>query len=225
MPITAKPETNSKIKTPKASASSPAASFVIDTASLSDYHRHFCALPFEDIKRRIDEKGEEMKKILAECKIKTDSERIWIAVLGCADRRFVSLHRQMFQKFFDKPVEVVTFDITVDHLEGEEHVVEQDCTLTLPHNIFDITYGHVLLKFIQPERQWNALFNSYQALKPGGISVQIMDEEDYSTTERLQRSGYYSVPLTSLKKKLKEEKIKFLEIPVAHGLALVLVKK
>lgn len=181
--------------------------------SISVYHQKYASLSDKEIAQRIKEKAAELKTIFENVKITTANEPMRIAVLGCGDKRYVPAHKKIFAKLFNKPVEQTTFDITVEHLAGEENVIQHDCTLPLPNPPYNITYSHTLLKFIETGKQWNILKNSYYALKTGGIAIHVIDKSDYETT----------VPLGQWKKKLEENNIKFKEIPIKYGLAIVLI--
>ena len=96
--------------------------------------------------------------------------------------------------------------------------------MPLPDGPFDITYAHVLLKFVETKKQWNLIKNSYDVLKPGGLAIHGLDKEDYETKEKKLPDGYFAVPLVQWKEKLVKKNIKFIEIPIKYGLALVLLK-
>lgn len=192
--------------------------------ALSTYHQKYSNYSKEEIQKRADEKEAELKSIFEKVLLNTGSEIVRLAVIGSGDKRFVKHHKRIFEKFVQKPVEVTTFDITIDHLIGEENIIQHDCTTPLPNTPYDITYAHVLLIFIETEKQWNLIMNSYTALKNGGIAIHVFDKDDYSTTEPKLSDGYFAVPLDEYKNKLKEAKIEFLEIPIKYGIALVLVK-
>ena len=104
------------------------------------------------------------------------------------------------------------FDITTEQLAGEPNVIQHDCSLPLPNSPYDITFAHVLLKFIETEKQWAVLKNSYDALRQPGLAIHIFDKEDVTTTTAKQKDGYYSVPLEKWKNKLDENKIQYLNL-------------
>jgi len=181
--------------------------------ALSIYHKEYSGYTDEEIEKRADAKKQELVAIFQEVPFDSDSDLVRVAVLGCGDKRFVKLHKEIFKSFIEKPIDIITFDITIEHLGGEENVVQHGCTLPLPNGPFDITYAHVLLKFIETEKQWQIIKNSYEALKHGGLAIHILDKEDYET-----------VPLEEYKRKIDEENIKYKEIPVRYGIALVILK-
>lgn len=192
--------------------------------TLSQYHQKYADYSDEEIQKRADTKEKELKNIFEKIALKTEGEIVRLAVMGSGDKRFVGHHKRIFEKFVNKPVEVTTFDITVDHLDGESNIIQHDCTLPLPGAPYDIIYAHVLLKFIETERQWNLIQNSYDASKPGGIAIHVLDEGDYTTKEAKLSDGYFSVPLKKWKQKLNEARVEYFEIPIKYGIAIVLIK-
>ena len=193
--------------------------------SLSEYHQKYSSLTDGEIQRRLQEKEEELSLIFKEAKLRTTSDLVKVAVLGCADKRLIAGHRAIFEKLLGRLVEITTLDITVEHLAGGENVIKHDCTLPLPGGSYDITYAHVLLKFIETEKQWDLIKNSYKALKFGGLAIHVMDREDYETGDPQLPDGCYSVPLQRWREKLGEEDVEYMEIPVKYGLALVICAK
>lgn len=192
--------------------------------TLSTYHQKYTNHSDAEIANRANEKRQELALIFEQTQLKTDDELVRVAVLGCGDKRFIKHHQEIFESFLKRPIEITTFDITTEHLLGGKGVVEHDCTLPLPGGLYDITFAHVLLKFIETSKQWDLIKNSYDALKPGGLAIHIMDKEDYETKEILLPNGQYAVPLEKWKAKLDELEIEHKEVPVKFGLALVLVK-
>ncbi|MBP9698012.1 MAG: hypothetical protein KBD65_02385 [Candidatus Moranbacteria bacterium] len=193
--------------------------------TLSSYHQKYVNQPDEEIQKRIAEKKNELIEIFSQTELKTENNPARIAILGCGDKRFISGHKEIFEHALGKPVEITTFDITIDHLLGEEKVFQHDCTLLLPHGPFDITYAHVLLRFIETERQWDLIKNSFDALNPDGLAIHVLDREDYETKTSQLPNGLFSVPLEQWKTKLDDLGIKHKEIPITYGLALILTKK
>lgn len=179
---------------------------------LSPYHQKYGQRSDEELQRRADVKEQELKKVFEATKYKPAFEPVRVAILGCADRRFVHHHKRIFLKLLRKPVELTTFDITIEHLQDEEGVVQHDCTLPLPNPPYDITFGHVLLKFIETEKQWDILKNSCDSLRSPGLAIHVFDEEDVTITSLRLPDGYFSVPLERWKKKLAENGIKFFEL-------------
>lgn len=205
--------------------------------AISEYHKKHTGRSDEETQRRAFVKELELKKIIEETGFKPTSDLVRVAVLGCADKRFVKHHNSIFEKILQKPVELTTFDLTVEHLEGEENVVQHDITTPIPNPPYDITFGHIVLKFIETNKQWLAIENAYNCLRSPGLGIFVYDFEDITTKTLLQADGYFSVPLDEYKKKLDEKGIKYQdlkwkfelqEIPIPirglEGGALILIK-
>ena len=192
---------------------------------LSKYHQKYADKSEEEINKRADAKREELISIFSLISLNTDSSPIRLAVLGCGDKRFIKLHKNIFEEVLKKEVEVITFDITIGHLLGEKNVIMHDCTIPLPNPPYDITYGHVLLKFIETSKQFDLLKNSFEALKSGGVAIHVLDWDEIKNREVKLADDLYSVPLEQYKKQLKESQIEFKEIPIKYGIALVLLRK
>lgn len=193
--------------------------------ALSAYHQKYAHQPDAEIQSRAEEKRQELSAIFDQIPLKTTGEPARIAIIGCGDKRFIKNHKDIFQSLLNKPVELITFDITIDHLADEEGVVQHDCTLPLPGGPFDITYAHVLLRFIETDKQWDLMMNSIDALKSGGLAIHLLDKEDYETKESKLANGLFSVPLDAWKAKLDTLGIEYREVPVKYGLAFVVLKK
>ncbi len=208
-----------------------------NSMSLSVYHWKYAERSNAELERRAAVKEEELKKIFNATNFRPTSDSIRVAVLGCADARFVPAHKKIFENLLARKIEMTTFDITAEHLKNEEGIIEHDLTIPLPNPPYDITFGHVVLKFIETEKQWDVILNSYDALAENGIAIHVFDAEDVTTTSVRQADGYFSVPLARWEKQLTERGIKFQElhwditleeipIPIRglKGGALVLIK-
>ncbi len=180
--------------------------------AISDYHKKHISRTEEETDRRIFVKELELKKILLETNYKPGFDTVRVAVLGCADKRFVKRHKAIFEKLFQKPVEQITFDITTEHLEGEENVIRHDITTPIPSTPFDITFGHVVLKFIETSKQWDAIKSAYNVLRSPGLGIFVYDMEDITTEAPIQADGYFSVPVETYKLKLAQENMKFKDL-------------
>lgn len=190
-----------------------------------------------EIQRRADVKEVELRKIFETTKYKPAYDLVHIGVLGCGDYRFIYHHKCIFEKLLQKPIQLTTFDITIEHLQNEEGVVQHDCTLPLHGSPYDITYGHALLRFIETEKQWDVLKNSYEVLRSPGLAIHVFDEKHIMINGQQSFRDYWLIPFEFWKKKLSERRVKFIEIhwtikfdymidPI-HGVrggALVLIK-
>lgn len=192
---------------------------------ISTYHQKYADYSDEEIKKRADAKEQELASIFKKVLLSTDSDPVRLVVLGCGDKRFVTHHKRIFEQVLRKNVEVTTFDITIDHLIGESNVFQHDCTLPLPNLPYDITYAHVLLKFIEVGKQFDLLKNSFGALKPGGVAIHIFDEEEIKSTNPKLPDGLWPVPLDKWKQKLAELCVEYKEIPLKYGPALILLHR
>jgi len=192
---------------------------------LSEYHQHYAALSDEEIAARIAAKKDEFAAVLEASTVTVGKSPILIAVMGCPDRRMTPLHQKMFEDVLVKTVKMTTYDITTDHLEGVPGVVEHDVTEPLPGGPYDFILAHVLLRFIEEDQQWYAIFNSYDALKPGGVAIHVLDEQDYATKGDVIPNGYHTVPLEKWKDKMRALDMEYIEVPVPHGVALAIIRK
>jgi hypothetical protein len=188
---------------------------------LSAYHQQYMDLPDSEIARRVEEKKRELDVILLQVPLRTAAEPVKIAVMGCADKRLIPAHKQVFGDILHKTVVVTTFDITIAHLEGGEGVIEHDCTEPLPGGLYSVTYAH---KFIEREKQWDAVKSSYDCLESGGLSIHVLDREEVDSEEEVLPGGLFSVPLDEIKRRLNQEGIAFREIQLQYGIGLVLMK-
>ena len=183
---------------------------------LDEYHQKYANRSDEEMNDRIAEKEKELILIRDAINSEFSSDKLDIAVMGCGEKRFIAGHREIFTKVFEKPVNITTFDITINHLAGEENIIQHDCTQPLPGGPYDITFAHVLLRFIPKEKQWDLFKNSFNALKDGGIAIHVLDPEDYETTEL--------VDLPAIEENLKKEGISSATVKLPIGQALVLIK-
>jgi len=191
---------------------------------LSPYHQQYADQSDEKIAAKAAEKLDELKAIFLENNLLTDGPVADVAVLGCGDKRMVAHHRRIFAEVLNRPVKIFTFDITIDHLLGETDVTRHDCTQPLPNGPYDITYAHVLLKFIPPAQQFDLLINSWRALKPGGLAIHVLDKEEIDAPGNHLSGDLFPVPLTEYEKKLTDEKIDWKIGPLRFGVALILKK-
>lgn len=170
--------------------------------TLSAYHQNYLSRSDEELARRANVKEMELVKIFARSPFVLVSDPVRVVVLGCADHRMVSAHKRIFEKLLGKKVELTTFDVTTAHLAGEEGVLQHDLTTPFPGAPYDIAFGHVVLKFIETENQWNVIQNSFDAIGSGGMVIHVFDmEEIEATTERISQ-GCYALPLERWKKSL-----------------------
>ncbi len=191
---------------------------------LSPYHQQYANQSDEEIAEKAQEKLTELEEILGQVAFTSTSDPVKIAVLGCGDKRLVEHHRRIFAEVLKKDVEINTFDITIDHLKGEENVFQHDCTLPLPNSPYDIVFSHVLLKFIPTDKQYDLLKNSYNVLSPGGLAIHVIDADDIGVHPDEAEEGMNIVPLDLWKGMLADKQIEHIEVLVKYGVAFILKK-
>ncbi len=176
---------------------------------LTEYHQKYINMPQDWVEFGLRAKDAQLKQVFEEINWQPAADAVKIAVLGCADKRFVAGHKQLFKKFLKKEVEVTTFDITTEHLSGAENVVEHDCTKPFPGASFDLIFSHILLKFMPADSQWLVLENSFNALAPGGVALHFMDVQGQTVPTSMIAEGFFQIPLAEFKNRLTEKAIKF----------------
>ncbi|MFA5854181.1 MAG: hypothetical protein WC866_03775 [Patescibacteria group bacterium] len=180
--------------------------------ALSAYHQKYASKPDEEIARRAKAKEEELRRIFDTAPLRSSVTPIRVAIMGCGEKRFIQHHRDIFQTLLARPVEITTFDLVTEHLAGETRVFQHDVTQPLPDAPYDVTYAHVLLKFIPTDKQLDVLLNSYTALREGGVAIHVFDTEELSATSTTLPDELYAVPLERWKKELDERGIKHAEV-------------
>jgi hypothetical protein len=183
--------------------------------TLSTYHQKYLDHTAQDMAERIHAKETDFQQTIDQINYSPTSDPVKIAVLGCGVKYFVPVHKEVFAKVLGKPVEVTTFDITIEHLAGEENVVQHDCSLPLPGGPYDITYSSILLKFIETEKQWDVLYNSYTALRNGGIAVHYVGTEEGDAID--VQLGYNHVPFARWREEFNKHNINFVELHIKTG--------
>src|SRR3989339_300677 len=111
--------------------------------TLSTYHQKYVDQSDEELQRKADSKEQELASIFQEVSLNTDSDPVRLAVLGCGDKRFVALHKRIFEQVLKRNIEVTTFDITIDHLAGVSiHVFDEEeikaTSPKLPHDLWAV---------------------------------------------------------------------------------------
>jgi hypothetical protein len=194
--------------------------------TLSPYHQRYAAEPDAKIAARLEVKDKELATVFAAAGKPPDRfEPARVAVLGCGERRLVLGHRRIFEQLLGRPAKVMTYDITLEHLEGEEDVTLHDVTKPLPNPPYDITYGHVVMKFIETAKQWELIRNSFNALTPGGLAIHVLDRGEVEATTVMLPDGYYAVPLQRWTAALTKAGAHFQTVPLEHGMALVITRQ
>ena len=161
---------------------------------------------------RAEVKEKELAFIFEALRFHCEEQTPRVGILGCADVRHIDAHKHIFKKLLQKEIEMTTVDVTIEHLKGEPNVIEHDLALPLPNPPYDILFGHVVLKFLETEKQWDAIQHAYDALRENGIAIFVFDEEDVATAADRQADGLFSVPLARWEKKLTDRDIQFQEL-------------
>lgn len=182
---------------------------------LSAYHQKYLNRSPQDLALRIRAKESCLQQVLETINFKAKFNPVKIAIMGCGVKYFVPVYKQIFAKILATSVDITTFDISIEHLQGEEGVVQHDCTLPLPNGPYDISISDILLKFIGTEKQWNVLENSYTVLREGGIAIHYVGNEEGETKD--VELGYNHVPFARWREEFKKHNINFKEIPIKTG--------
>lgn len=190
---------------------------------ISEYHAKYQSKSDDEIVKRAREKFNELTRVFSAASLDTQSDPVEVAVMGCGDKRFVAHHKDMFARILARDVRITTFDIEVSHLAGEENIVEHDCSTPLPGGPYDIAFGHVVLPFLEPDKQLDMIQSGYNALKPSGIQIQVLDPMNYDK-ESETLPGLHKVDLEKLKNKAEELGAKVIEVTLEIGIAIVVVR-
>ena len=183
---------------------------------LSDYHQKQRRLSDQEIERRLNVKSDELAAVFSRVAQPVVSGRpVRVGVLGCADIRYVSGHQKLFASILGLPIDLTTFDITVDHLAGAPGVVQHDCTLPLPDGPFDVLLAHVLLKFLDADGQLALVQNGLHALNPGGVFILVNDQEELT---------YGLIDVKNIKQVVEQSHAAWVESATKYGVAWVIVK-
>lgn len=183
---------------------------------LSEYHQKYQKMSDAELASRIQVKEIGLRQVIATLGgTPPASPEIRALVLGCADKRLIDHHRRISSSIYGKPVKLTTIDITIEHLQGAEGVIQHDATEPLPNGPFDVVYADVLVRFIDPSKQFSVLKNSYDALAPGGMAIHVFASEDFDPPPNYQPlPGTHKVDLNVLQLELTKAGIGYLEVPL-----------
>lgn len=185
---------------------------------LTEYYEQQALTTDNQSDKKLSEKLDELKKIF--CVVKLPIKNIYkLAVLGCGDKRHLKGNTKAFEEVLGAKVVNTTYDLDSQHLG--EGAVQHDCTITLPDKNFDITYAHVLLKFIPTEKQLDLVKNSIDALAKDGIAIHVIDSDDIKSQEDTE---LYQVRRDVIEEYLKNNKLAYEIISLKYGFALVVKK-
>jgi hypothetical protein len=202
---------------------------------MNEYHLYYSSRSDDEIAKRVGSKRRELVEVFSKTAFQTDVDPVRVAVLGCADRRFVGAHKKLFEETLQAPVELTTFDIEREHLEGEHGVVQHDITLPLPGGLFDITFAHIVLKFIDSKKHLQVIQNAYDSLRAPGMAIFVNDDtKSYPGAFVYKKADRFQVDLYTIKEWLRERSIDYvdwhftvrgIEQVAIEGDMLVLIKK
>ena len=201
---------------------SPHQGIIRRVAVISEYHAKYQSKSDDEIVKRARERFNELTRAFSAAPLDTASDPVEVAVMGCGDKRFVAHHKDMFARILARNVRVTTFDIEVDHLAGEENVIQHDCSQLLPGGLYDVTFGHVVLPFLAPDKQLDMIAAGYNALKQGGIQIQALDPMNYDDTST-PLPGLHRVDLGSVKRKANQLGARVIDVGLDIGVAIVIV--
>ncbi len=179
--------------------------------ALSAYHRDYTKKSDEELANRMRFKEQDVAEALKLSGYVPARKPMRVVVLGCADKRYVKLHKEIFEKQLDEPVDLTTLDISIEHLQGETGIMRHDVAKPLPNGPYDIAFAHVLLKFIETEQQWLVIKNAYEALRSPGLAIFVFNEKETTAAGPKMPDGFYAVPLERWKRRLEKEGIKFFD--------------
>jgi hypothetical protein len=145
--------------------------------------------------------------VLDQMKFEAVHEPVKVVVLGASDKRYISIHHDVFQSILHRAISMVTFDLDINHLGGEsKDVISHDVTKIFPDTPYDIVFSHELMKFLTPDEQLQTIKNSYQALGENGLAMHILHEPSIKGTSEL-RAWQHRVNPDELINKLKDDNI------------------
>jgi hypothetical protein len=186
---------------------------------LTDYYEQQASVTDDQSDKKLAEKEEELKQIFVVVRL-LPKEVYRLGVLGCGDKRHLKGNTKVFEDALGVKVANTTYDLDSRHLG--EGAVQHDCTVPLPDTDFDITYAHVLLKFIPAEKQLDLVKNSIDALADGGIAIHVIDNDDLKAQKE---PGMNQVLLDKFEEYLKISNPEYLIVNLKYGIALVIRKK
>lgn len=130
-----------------------------------------------------------------------------VVVLGASDKRYIPIHKRVFETVLKTNIQMTTFDVETAHLGGKtQSIVKHDVNKPFPNKLYDIIFSHELMKFLTPEEQIQVMKNSYHALSNKGFAMHIMHVPSIKGTSEL-RSWQYRVSPDSLLAQLQKENI------------------
>lgn len=180
---------------------------MISTKILQAHYKEYASQPNEWVENMKITKKFIVRYVIKAMKFKPIAESVKVVVLGASDKRYIPIHKRIFEEILKKTIQMTTFDVDVNHFGGKsESVVKHDVTKAFPGTPYNIIFSHELMKFLTPEEQILAMKNSYYALSDHGLAMHIMHVPSIKGTGEL-RAWQYRVNPNSLLKQLKKNGI------------------
>ena len=144
-------------------------------------------LPDEWVNNMEITKRSNVEQVVEKMNFQIGIELVKVVVLGASDKRYIPIHKRIFEGIFERQIQMVTFDIDPEHLGGESsEVIFHDITKPFPNIPYDVIFSHELMKFLTPEEQLQTIKNSYEALSTNGFAMHIMHEPSIKGTSELR---------------------------------------
>jgi hypothetical protein len=156
---------------------------IIDSPEISDedlkvHYAEYATRSNERVEIRAKVKKAILEKVFFETHFqRTDKTRI--SVFGASDKRYLPVHKRLFEETLKTEVDMTTFDIDTEHLVGESNIKQHDVRQPLREEHSDIIFAHALLKFINISEQFTVIENSYKALIKGGLAINICHRPEF----------------------------------------------
>ncbi len=185
---------------------------------LNEYHKKYMEKSDSEIAVHVQVKEIGLRQVFGTLGLpRMNGPEAAVLVLGCADKRFVPEHERIFSSILGRPVKLLTIDVETEHLSGVPGVIQHNATEPLPGGPYDVVYGDVLVRFVEPEKQSKVLKNSYDSLAAGGMAIHIFAKEDFDPPAGYAPlPGTHKVDMNSLQLELTKIGIQYLEVPLRY---------
>lgn len=157
---------------------------------LSLHYKEYGSQPDSWVNNMAVTKRSIVAHILSETSLAMQHIPVRVVVLGASDKRYVPIHKKIFEELLGSEVDMKTLDLDTHHLDGTEGVIEHDVTKPFPKVPYDIVFSHELMKFLSADEQKHVVINSYNALREGGLAMHIMHEPSIKGTKELRDWQY-----------------------------------
>lgn len=164
---------------------------------LQQHYQEYAGRPDEHVAKRAAIKLHLVQTVLEASGFKPEADPVKVAVLGASDKRYIPIHRRIFEEVVGKRVDMTTFDLEIEHLARQEGIIEHDITKPFPNTPYDLVFSHELMKFLDQYEQICAIYNAFNALRNGGLAMHIIHAPAIFGTADL-RSWQYRVDPSQL---------------------------